>query len=70
MRIGHPADEALPLAFGHGHGESGRVGWRFAAGENNLGEPAAQETPEVEPRAPAELLELQRPQLCHSFVLG
>ena len=68
--VGHPADEALTLALGHGHGESSRVGRRFAAGQNNLGEPAAQETPEIEPRSSAELLELQRPQLRHRFVLG
>ena len=70
MRLGHAADQALTLAFGEGHRQPGRLSRCLAGGEHHLWNAAPQEAPEVEPRAPAKLFELQTAQLGQGLVFA
>ena len=70
MVVGHAADESLSLALGHRDHKARRLARRLAGGEHDLGNPAAQVAAEVEPRATAELTQLQLPELRHRLVFA
>jgi hypothetical protein len=69
MCVRHAADQALALTLSHRHHQPSRFRGRLARGEHDLGNAAAQEAAEVEPRAPTELFQLERAQLGQRLVL-
>ncbi len=68
--VRHPADQALALPLGDGHGEVRCVGGRLARREHDLGNATAQPAAKVQARAAAQLLELDRAQLDDGLFLG
>jgi len=56
--------------FGQRHRQSSCLSGSLAGGENHLGNTAAQEAPEVEPRAAPKLLQLESAELGQRLILG
>ena len=70
VRLGHSADQSLPLPLRHRQDKPGRILRRLAGSKHHLGDAPTQIPSQVEPRPPAQLVQLHPSQLGQCILLA